>query len=93
MAKVGVALTEGRTGAPLAQSMDVEANGDARKEDGNTVRPAAFKSLVGQGHAEFQSNRQQVRPPLLRFQTRGLSMCMSREGSTCLPRTACKSGS
>lgn len=66
MAKVGVALTEGRTGAPAAEPMDMESNGDAKKsaaaskEDSNAVRPAAFKSLVGQGHAEFQSNRQQV---------------------------------
>jgi uncharacterized UBP type Zn finger protein len=29
------------------------------EEDG--VRPKAFKSLVGQGHPEFGSNRQQVR--------------------------------
>lgn len=67
MAKVGVALSEGRTGAPVAEPMDVVSNGDAKaaassKEDGNSVRPAAFKFIVGQGHTEFQSNRQQVRP-------------------------------
>lgn len=66
MAKVGVALTEGRTGAPTASPMDIQSNGNAAdaapapKEDTNSVRPQSFKSLVGKGHSEFQSNRQQV---------------------------------
>ena len=29
--------------------------------EGNTVRPLSFKTLVGKGHQEFSSMRQQVR--------------------------------
>jgi ubiquitin carboxyl-terminal hydrolase 5/13 len=80
MAKLGVALTEGRTGsaaaAPAAElgGDTPMANGSADGEEGGAaaskhsepkqetaVRPAAFKSLVGRGHAEFASNRQQAR--------------------------------
>ena len=77
MAKLGVALTEGRTGAcGGSSSADVHmANGctggggahepdqaaaEVADADGCAVRPAAFKALVGRGHSEFQSNRQQV---------------------------------
>lgn len=66
MAKVGVALTEGRTGVSAAAPMDVQSNGGASappavpREDSNAVRPQAFKTLIGRGNAEFQSNRQQV---------------------------------
>ena len=83
MAKLGVAITEGRTGAapaaahdpdePMASADEPMANGSAvgahsaaeghkqrPEEEGTAVRPAAFKSLVGRGHAEFASNRQQV---------------------------------
>ena len=80
MAKLGVALTEGRTGAggSSGSSADVPmANGctgssagvrepdqapaaEALGADACAVRPAAFKALVGRGHSEFQSNRQQV---------------------------------
>ena len=75
MAKLGVAITEGRTGAAPAAGHDADepmanggadgahaaANGHAKpNEEGTAVRPAAFKSLVGRGHAEFASNRQQV---------------------------------
>ncbi|BDA47746.1 Ubiquitin carboxyl-terminal hydrolase 5 [Coccomyxa sp. Obi] len=65
MAKVGVALTEGRTGAPTASPMDIQSNGNAAdaapapKGDTNSVRPQSFKTLFGKGHSEFQSNRQQ----------------------------------
>lgn len=71
MAKVGVALTEGRTGVSAAAPMDIESNGGAGvaaavpREESNAVRPQAFKTLIGRGNAEFQSNRQQVRAVLL----------------------------
>ena len=76
MAKLGVALTEGCTGAGGSGSADVPmANGCTgsgagaqepdqapvtEAPDACAVRPAAFKALVGRGHSEFQSNRQQV---------------------------------
>ena len=31
-----------------------------KQDEGNSVRPQLFKSLVGKGHSEFSSNRQQV---------------------------------
>jgi uncharacterized UBP type Zn finger protein len=44
--------------------MDMHSNGNAANpaitEEGSSVKPAAFKALVGRGHAEFQSNRQQA---------------------------------
>ena len=68
MAKVFKALNLGLTGrppvaAPTAtngdEAMDVDAA--AGKDDeavrANAVRPLAFKSLVGKGHAEFSSAR------------------------------------
>ena len=59
LAKVGRALTLGRTGAsPPAQdgaSAD-PATGDEQVR-ANAVRPLAFKSLVGKGHPEFASAR------------------------------------
>ena len=82
MAKLGVALTTGRTGQPAGpSSMAVDgpaaataaANGtDAAGlvsgagtevqdgDEGTWVEPQRFKSLVGRGHAEFSTNRQQV---------------------------------
>ena len=80
MAKLGVALTEGRTGAGGSSggSADVQMANGCTSSGGNAlqpdqaaapeapdaepcaVRPAAFKALVGRGHSEFQSNRQQV---------------------------------
>jgi hypothetical protein len=85
MAKVGVALVEGRTGdAPAGPAADAAesatANGPidpagaaagaapaaaAAPGGGSSgtvaVKPQAFKVLVGRGHPEFSSNRQQVR--------------------------------
>jgi ubiquitin carboxyl-terminal hydrolase 5/13 len=51
LVQVGVALCEGRTGRAAA----------AASSDGcdTSVRPASFKSLVGRGHPEFSSARQQ----------------------------------
>lgn len=43
--KVGVALA-----GPVASD----------EPDGNAVTPASFKALVGRGHPEFSSHRQQV---------------------------------
>ena len=82
MAKLGVALTTGRTGQPAGpSSMAVDgpaaaaaaANGtDAAGlvsgagtevqdgDEGTWVQPQRFKSLVGRGHVEFSTNRQQV---------------------------------
>eukprot|EP00877_Chromochloris_zofingiensis_P014486 jgi/Chrzof1/9291/UNPLg00258.t1 len=89
MAKLGVALVTGRTGAPAPpaavaeqegaggataaatapEPMETDAAGNAATAGGgaaataaqaaNSVRPAGFKSLVGRGHPEFSSARQQ----------------------------------
>ncbi len=61
MAKLGVALTTARTGQAdnTGAVLPSEAKGDSSTE-GQSVRPLAFKSLVGRGHSEFSSGRQQV---------------------------------
>jgi ubiquitin carboxyl-terminal hydrolase 5/13 len=75
LAKLGLALTAARTGAPppLAKfgGSGDEKGGPAPMEredeeddpqdaqERNSVRPAMFKALVGRGHAEFSSARQQ----------------------------------
>lgn len=69
LAKMGVALVNGRTGAPPPPPTPMEADGapetgggGGSKADGTeSVRPLAFKTLVGRGHHEFSSARQQVR--------------------------------
>lgn len=70
-AKVGVALLSGKTGAPAdaggPQEMNYEAEvvtpeeavAQEKDDDGNSVRPQQFRSLVGKGHPEFSSSRQQ----------------------------------
>ena len=84
MAKVGVALVEGRTGdapaGPATVTTESPATGGlvdpagaaagaapaaaASPASGQAgtlaVKPQAFKHLVGRGHPEFSSNRQQV---------------------------------
>ena len=66
MAKLGQAMATGRTGqAPEASQPGAdkaEANGSAFH--GTWVQPQRFKSLVGRGHPEFSSARQQVPAPL-----------------------------
>jgi ubiquitin carboxyl-terminal hydrolase 5/13 len=84
---VGVALVDGRTGAPppaptpmdatptpgsgapaaaaaaAAAAADAAGAGGGKKAGGavtESVRPLAFKTLVGRGHPEFSSARQQV---------------------------------
>jgi ubiquitin carboxyl-terminal hydrolase 5/13 len=47
-------------GAQDAATLGGGAAGSEMQE-ANSVRPAAFKALVGKGHAEFSSGRQQVR--------------------------------
>ena len=64
MAKLGVALTAARTGeadsaSPRSDPASSEA-GKSNKAAGQSVRPLAFKSVVGKGHSEFSSGRQQV---------------------------------
>ncbi|KAK9828336.1 hypothetical protein WJX74_009732 [Apatococcus lobatus] len=72
MSKLGMAMVMGRTGAPPPQALSSAAatsheNGhpspmdiqeDPATEE-NSVRPQRFKSLVGRGHPEFSSARQQ----------------------------------
>jgi ubiquitin carboxyl-terminal hydrolase 5/13 len=84
MAKVGVALVDGRTGdapaGPAAAATEslvadgpvdpagaaagaapaAAASPGAGQADALAVKPQAFKHLVGRGHPEFSSNRQQV---------------------------------
>jgi hypothetical protein len=47
-------------GAQDAAALGGGAAGSEMQE-ANSVRPAAFKALVGKGHPEFSSGRQQVR--------------------------------
>jgi ubiquitin carboxyl-terminal hydrolase 5/13 len=55
------AAAAGAAGAPQdAASLGGGAAGSELQE-ANSVRPAAFKALVGKGHPEFSSGRQQVR--------------------------------
>ena len=74
MSKLGMALQMGQTGAPPAEPAASSAadgtgeNGHSspmdvledESPDDNSVRPQRFKSLVGRGHPEFSSARQQV---------------------------------
>jgi hypothetical protein len=84
MAKVGVALVEGRTGdapaGPAAATTEspaasgpvdparaaagaapaAAASPGGSQADILAVKPQAFKYLIGRGHPEFSSNRQQV---------------------------------
>lgn len=75
MAKVGVALLEGKTGHPPggvpsstgheAMTVSTEEGGleavaqEKEAEAANAVRPSLFKAVVAKGHAEFSSMRQQ----------------------------------
>jgi len=59
MAKVGVALTSAETGESLTGAQSEGANGVPLSHE-QSVKPQAFKTLVGKGHPEFSSNRQQV---------------------------------
>ncbi|KAG2483306.1 hypothetical protein HYH03_017809 [Edaphochlamys debaryana] len=66
LAKVGVALVDGRTGHTAAQeqtgAMDVDGAELVPLPDDErvrAVRPLSFKSCAGRGHAEFSSGRQQ----------------------------------
>lgn len=73
--KVGVALVEGRTAGDApgvvtydALTVSTEADGgleavaeQKETEDLRAVKPQMFKSVIGQGHPEFASSRQQVR--------------------------------
>lgn len=52
--KVGRALVLAKTG-------DVRRGEDGELKEADAVRPGMFKALVGRGHTEFSSNRQQVR--------------------------------
>ncbi len=78
MAKLGVALTEARTGeeppAAADDSKDFE-DGDvmmanATNDEHKAIKPRVFKALVGRGNAEFSSARQQVFPSLPYFRAR-----------------------
>ena len=63
MAKLGVALTTARTGEADESNTQNGLTSKAKSESktvGQSVRPLAFKSLVGRGHSEFSSGRQQV---------------------------------
>ena len=67
-AKIFKALNQGLTGRPPvsaptaaigdgAMDVDVAAGNDDEAVRANAVRPLAFKTLVGKGHAEFSSAR------------------------------------
>lgn len=69
MAKVGVAICEARTGQSEAGGVEDVDEDNAEPmivEDAaatQSVKPAAFKTLVGKGHPEFSSARQQASRP------------------------------
>lgn len=54
-AKLGRAIAEGMTGDKRAKGEGTEL------AEAESVRPSMFKALLGRGHAEFSSSRQQVR--------------------------------
>lgn len=56
MAKVAVALLEGRTENPAPAPESDSANGS----EPLAVKPQTFKRLVGKGHPEFSTSRQQA---------------------------------
>ena len=67
MAKLGLVLSTGRTGEAAGKLQDdgpmaVAPGGQQLlpEETKSSVRPQRFKTLVGRGHAEFSSSRQQV---------------------------------
>lgn len=47
-------------GAPQDAAHAGGGQAETAAQEANSVRPAAFKSLVGKGHPEFSSGRQQV---------------------------------
>eukprot|EP00798_Chlamydomonas_sp_ICE-L_P030886 gene30886-35934_t len=67
MAKLGVALSTGRTGHVIQEAPPCPDDADAMEVDDTnfkderikSVRPLGFKTLVGRGHQEFSSARQQ----------------------------------
>ena len=63
MAKVGKALCLGETGGPES-ICDKEANRSQENRNSHkeefSVKPQSFKTLIGKGHPEFSSSRQQV---------------------------------
>lgn len=75
MAKIGVAFTTARTGEAGEKVQENGDSGKAKSEgepsEGQSVRPLTFKTLVGRGHPEFSSGRQQVSSRQI-FQTRFL---------------------
>ena len=53
---------EGEAGPGGATGLGSGAPGEGRaRSEGDSVRPQAFKALVGRGHPEFSSSRQQAR--------------------------------
>ncbi|KAK9828649.1 hypothetical protein WJX72_001313 [[Myrmecia] bisecta] len=100
MAKLGVALTTGRTGMPSEEAapMDHDAAngaphlGGTGNDDATSIRPQFFKSLVGRGHPEFASARQQDASEyfqhLLEFMTRAERAAAQRLGIAEAPPTA-----
>ncbi|KAG2435345.1 hypothetical protein HXX76_007418 [Chlamydomonas incerta] len=64
LAKVAVALAQGRTGHVKPAEADMEVDGEEvvplpDDERVTAVRPLAFKGCVGRGHPEFATGRQQ----------------------------------
>ncbi|KAK9833553.1 hypothetical protein WJX81_005633 [Elliptochloris bilobata] len=75
MAKLGVALMEARTGAPpllppgaaAPAAPGGPANGAEPMQSDAATHAHAFKSLVGRGHPEYSSSRQQDAEEYLRY--------------------------
>ncbi|CAN0471080.1 unnamed protein product, partial [Hapterophycus canaliculatus] len=60
MSKVASALLSGKYSSPLPASTGESTTGTPTEDDDLVVvAPRMFKHLVGQGHAEFSSGRQQ----------------------------------
>ena len=56
-----VAAADAAAGAPLDAAHAGGGQAETAAQEANSVRPVSFKALVGKGHSEFSSGRQQVR--------------------------------
>lgn len=66
MAKVGSAICNGETGEAEEPSLATDDGEDGpmvvdESAPTQSVKPTAFKHLIGKGHPEFSTMRQQVR--------------------------------
>ncbi len=78
LAKVARALVQGHTGRQPADPSALASDDEAVRA--NAVRPLSFKSLVGKGHAEFSSARQQDALEYFQFLLQQINRCEHANG-------------